>query len=152
MGNVNKKINLLIIGNNLWCINLVNNLNNNDLYNIQYIYTYKDAIKRLRHNSYDILLLQQEYFNYSSIQLSKLSYAMSRPSIILCSSFFKLIIYQVWKNTSQWTNKYSISKQLIHFKKINYKTLCTYIQKIANHKDYIKEITNQINKNIQKDS
>jgi hypothetical protein len=29
MGNVNKKINLLIIGNNLWCINLVNNLNNN---------------------------------------------------------------------------------------------------------------------------
>lgn len=152
MGNVNKKINLLIIGNNLWCINLVNNLNNNQLYNIQYIYTYKDAIKRLRHNSYDILLLQQDYFNYSSIELSKLSYAMSRPSIILCSSIFKLIIYQLWKYTSQWTNTFTISKELIHFKKLNYKYLDKYIQKIVIHTDYIKQITEQINKNIQKNS
>ncbi len=149
MKNVKDKINLLIIGNNLWCIDLANNLNKNQQYNIQYIYTYKDAIRRLRHNSYDILLLQQDYFNYNSIELSKLSYAMSRHSIILCKSLFKIIIYQIWKHTSDWTNKFTIAKQLIHFKKLKYKKLNQYIQQLITNNNLITEITAQIKKNTK---
>lgn len=146
-----KKINLLIIGNNDWCVTLANRLlaEQHQNYNIQYIYTYRQAIKRLRHNSYDILLLQEDYFNYNSIELSKLSYAMSRPSIILCNSLFKILIYQIWKRTSEWTNKFSISKKLIHFKLLNTKKLSDYINQVQHQHDYIKQISNQIQRKVK---
>lgn len=145
-----KKVNLLIIGNNIWCIDLVNRLKLQEKYNIQYIYNYRAAIKRLRHNSYDVLLLQQQYFNYNSVELSKLSYAMSRPSIILCKSYFKMFIYWIWKHTSQWANKHTIAKEIIHFKYLNYKSLDNYIEKILYQHDLIDDITKQIKKAIKK--
>ena len=141
---MNNKINLLIIGYNEWCLNLEKKFKNQQLYHIEFIFNYQDALQRLRHNSYDILLLQQQYFNYNSIQLSQLSYAMSRPSVILCTSYLKLFIYKIWRRYSNWTNKYKISKKLIHIKLINDQNLTQYVTGLVNQIHMIKQVSTQI--------
>lgn len=139
-----KKINLLIIGYNQWCLNLKKRFNNTRLYNIEFIYNYQDALERLRHNSYDILLLEEEYFDYNSIQLSQLSYAMSRPSIILCTSFIKLFIYKLWRKYSDWTNKFTTAKKLIHIKMLNDQQLVSYVNNLIHQSQMIKQVSIQI--------
>lgn len=144
-----KKINLLIIGYNQWCLNLKKRFNNHQLYNIEFIYDYQTALERLRHNSYDILLLEEEYFDYNSIQLSQLSYAMSRPSVILCTSIIKLIIYKIWRKYSDWTNKFAMAKKLIHIKMINDKNLVDYVNALIHQSQLIKQVSLQIRNKIK---
>lgn len=137
------KIALLIIGNKDWCTSYSQQFKDQTKYSYQTISNFKDALKRLQHNSYDILLLQQNYFKYNSIRLSQLSYAMSRPSIILCNSYLKFLIYNFWKKFSDWTNKYSTSKKLIHIKMIDSK-INKYLLKLLHQHDMIKQISEQI--------
>lgn len=146
------KINLLIIGYNEWCLNLKSRFENQQLYNIEFIYNYTDALQRLRHNSYDILLLQEQYFDYNSIQLSQLSYAMSRPSVILCTSKLKWLIYKLWRRYSYWTNKYLTAKKLIHIKLLNDSNLVEYVSNLSHQTELIKQVSKQIRSKIKKNN
>lgn len=108
-------INLLVIGNNPWYNDFIKVLSGLDeKYTIEYIGNIHEANQRLWHNSYDILLLEEEFSKEYTIQLSKMSYAMSRPSIILCKQP-KLFFYNIWKKISNFTNTFITSKQLIYF-------------------------------------
>lgn len=144
METANQKITLLIIGNKDWCTSYSQQFKDSTKYKYQTISNFKDALKRLEHNSYDILLLQQNYFKYNSIRLSQRSYAMSRPSIILCNSYLKYFIYNFWKKFSDWTNKYTTSKKLIHIKMISDSKINKYLIKLLKQHDMIKQISDQI--------
>ena len=79
------------------------------------------ALSRLNHNSYDVLVLQDGFSKYNTIRLSTMAYAMSRPTIILCSNIFKLIYYKFVKHFSYFFRNFKVSKKLIHFRKIGTK-------------------------------
>ena len=79
------------------------------------------ALPRLNHNSYDILILQDGFSKYDTVRLSTMAYAMSRPTIILCSNVFKLIYYRFVKHFSHFFRNFKVSKKLIHFRKIGTK-------------------------------
>lgn len=77
---------------------------------------------------------------------------MSRPSIILCSSRLKLIWYKLWKNLSEFTNRFVTSKKLIYFMLNTDNSILNFILNLSNHDQYFKLITEEIHTNccIQK--
>lgn len=123
----------------------MNNLT--DHYTIEYINDIDVANKRLWHNSYDILLLDEKFSKKYTIDLSKMSFAMSRPSIVLCRNFFTLLSYKLWKALSKFTHRFTTSKQLIFFIDNNNKDLILRLIKTLSHKSQLfylvtKEICN----------
>lgn len=149
MNTKNEKLSLLIIGKQSWCKDYQHNFSNNQKYKCQYIFDYQEALHRLQHNSYDVLLLQEKYFDYKSINLSQLSYAMSRPSVILCSSYFRYFLYKLWRKYSSWTNKYQISKKLIHIKMINDNNLNNYLYTLLPQHNLIKAVSSEIRSKVK---
>jgi hypothetical protein len=116
-------------------------------YTIEYIDDINAANKRLWHNSYDILLLEEKFSNEYTIKLSKMSYAMSRPSIILCENTLKLFMYKVWKRLSKFTNTFITSKKLIFFMGNKDKRIINFISDLANHHQFFDVITKEIYSN-----
>ena len=111
-----KNINLLLIGNKKWYkefIPFLTDLDSN--YTIEYISNIELANARLWHNSYDILVLEESFSKKHTIELSKMSYAMSRPTIIICNNSLKLFLYFIWKHFSDFTSRFITSKKLIYF-------------------------------------
>ena len=142
-------INLLIIGNKDWYESLLDILCDLDeVYTIEFISDIYEANARLWHNSYDILLLEEDFSKKYTIQLSKMSYAMSRPSIILCKNIFKIFFYKLWKTFSKFTNKFLTSRQMILFAKADDKDLLNTISDLAHHHEYFDVITREINSNF----
>ena len=116
----NYKIRILAIGN----IEFINSLNSIflskviDHYGIETISDEKMALKRLNHNSYDILLLEDNFSKFNTIRLSTMAYAMSRPTIIICNSYFKQLYYTIfWKYFSKFCRRFKTSRKLIFFTK-----------------------------------
>lgn len=119
MNTKGKTINLLIIGNKEWYevfSSVLHNLDND--YTIEYISDINVAKQRLWRNSYDILLLEENFSKENTIDLTKMSYAMSRPSIIICDNKIKLWLYWIWKHFSDFTSKFITAKKLIYFLRI----------------------------------
>lgn len=117
-------------------------------YTVEYINDITIANKRLWHNSYDILLLEEQFSKDHTLKLSKMSYAMSRPSIILCNNAVKLYMYKLWKHLSNWTNRFITSKKLIFFIRNNDSNILSVISDLANHHQYFNIITKEICSNI----
>jgi hypothetical protein len=142
-------INLLVIGNKDWYESLLTILCGLDeVYTVEFISDIYEANARLWHNSYDILLLEEEFSKKYTIQLSKMSYAMSRPSIILCKNIFKILLYKFWKKFSKFTNKFVTSRQMIFFARTEDKDLLNTIFDLAHHHQYFDVITSEINSNF----
>ena len=111
----NKKIlNILVVGNQEW-INghkdLIKILQKS--YTIEYKTQIKDALERLWHNSYDILLIDQEFVKQHTIDLTRLAYARSKPSVILCNNIFTSMYYKLWKKFSKVTKTCKTMRQLM---------------------------------------
>lgn len=86
----------------------------------------EEAIARLQHNNYDVLLLQYGFIqNLHSYDLLKMSYAMCKPSIILHNSIINYTIDKLLFRFSTMHKNYIFSKFLINhlydpgFKSIN---------------------------------
>ena len=89
MATVDRNLNILIIGNQDWYNTIQPILAElTEKYTTEYINDIDAANKRLWHNSYDILLLEEKFSRENTINLTKMSYAMSRPSIILCNRIY----------------------------------------------------------------
>lgn len=147
---VKKHINLLVIGNKEWYNSLLTILHNlNEIYTVEYISDIRQANARLWHNSYDILLLEEKFSEAYTIDLSKMSYAMSRPSIILCNNLFKVFCYKLWKKFSIFTNKFTTAQKMIFFAKNNDNTLLDTISDLAHHHQYFELITSEIHSKIE---
>jgi len=111
-----KKVRLLLIGSEEWLKGAIFLLSKNDQYLLETINNERDAIERLSHNSYDILLIDNEFSEtIESIKLAKLAYAMTRPSIIICSSILSYLQSKIWQYLSKFTNTFITSKKLINF-------------------------------------
>lgn len=144
-----KRIRVLAIGKKEW----INNLDNDVLkkldctHTLEIINDEQDALERLTHNSYDILILQDDFSPLQSIHLATLAYAMTRPTLILCNKHFKVFKYIIWKIFSIFTRKYKTSKKLIFFKHYNsnYLNLITFLAK--NHLQYFDMVNKEIQKN-----
>ena len=144
-----KKIRVLAIGKKEW----IGNLDNDVLKKLDCTYTLEiindehDALERLTHNSYDILILQDDFSPLKSIHLATLAYAMTRPTLILCNKNLKVFKYIIWKIFSIFTRKYKTSKKLIFFKNYNsnYLDLITFLAK--NHLQYFDMVNKEIQKN-----
>lgn len=144
-----KRIRVLAIGKIEW----INNLDKDVLTKLDCIHTLEiineesEALERLTHNSYDILILQDDFSPLKSIQLATLAYAMTRPTLILCDSYFKVLKYLLWKIFSVFTRKYKTSKKLIFFKHYNsnYLDLISYLAK--NHLQYFDLVNKEIKEN-----
>jgi hypothetical protein len=63
---------------------------------------------------------------------------MSRPSVILCTSKLKWLIYKLWRRYSYWTNKYTTAKKLIHIKLLNDSNLVEYVSNLSHQTELIK--------------
>lgn len=144
-----KKLNLLIIGNQTWYNQFISDIDIlTKTYNIEYISDINQANKRLWHNSYDILLLEEKFSNEHTIKLTKMSYAMSRPSIIFCNNTIKLLSYKLWKHLSDFTNKFKTSKKLIFFLKNKDKQTVSFINTLSHNHQYLDIITKEIQNNL----
>lgn len=140
-----KTLHILAIGSNKW------NLKIRELcysfipkFEIEFISNINIAKDRLNHNSYDILLIEDEYINRNSIVLSKMAYAMSRPTVIMCNSIFRLVYYYLWKKFAEWPNKFKISKKMIQFKYINNISFLLDKHLIFDSHNNLKNISNEI--------
>lgn len=137
-----KKVNILVIGEQKWQVEhklFFSKLH--QLYTVQYISDVQQAMQRLWHNSYDMLLIQQQFCKQNSIKLSQLSYARSKPSIILCNSIVMQWFYKFWKRFNRFTKVCaSIRKLMYVYRSVN-KNLLQQINTIANsehnHRDVI---------------
>lgn len=141
------KIRILAIGKEEF-INSLESIFLNKLinhYTLESITNEKNALQRLNHNSYDILLLQDGFSKYNTIRLSTMAYAMSRPTIIICNSIIKQVYYMLyWKHFSKFTRRFRTSKKLIFFSMNNSKhsELIKYLA--SNHLQYFEIINNEI--------
>lgn len=142
-----EKIRILAIGNNKF----INSLSQiflaklESAYVLETITDEKTALKRLNHNSYDVLLLQDKFSKYNTIRLSTMAYAMSRPTIIICNSILKQFYYSIlWKHFSKFTRRFKTSKQLIFFSmnNSNHSKLIEYLAE--NHLQYFNIINSEI--------
>jgi hypothetical protein len=145
----NYKIRILAIGN----IEFINSLNSIflskviDHYGIETISDEKMALKRLNHNSYDILLLEDNFSKFNTIRLSTMAYAMSRPTIIICNSYFKQLYYTIfWKYFSKFCRRFKTSRKLIFFTKNNSKHAEMVEHLAKNHLQYFQQINDEITK------
>ncbi len=88
--------------------------NDNPLISVEKISDEEAAFKRLDHNSYDVLLLEDGFVK-NTLDLPIMAYAMTRPSIIICKSIFKLLYYYCWRFFSRFSRNFKLSKILINF-------------------------------------
>lgn len=146
METLNKKLNILIIGNVKWFnhhLYFFNNLQNK--YNIQFIKNIQEANERLWHNNYDMLIIEQDFCKKYTINLSQLSYARSKPSIILCDDFLTQCIFKLWKKFSSLTKSCPTMKKLTYIYYSLDDNLIEQIDRIANlNHDYRNKITKEI--------
>lgn len=144
-----KRIRILAIGEKEWIANLNKDILHNleETYTLEIIINEQEAIERLTHNSYDILILQDDFSPKQSLHLATLAYAMTRPSLILCNSYLKLLMYKFWKVFSKFARKYKISRKLIFFNhyNANYIKLIEYLA--FNHLQYFNEVNAEVKKN-----
>lgn len=118
-------------------------------YSLEFIVDERDALRRLNHNSYDLLLLQDNFTKYGSVRLATMAYAMSRPTIIICNSVFKEFYYFIWKHFSKFSKRFKTAKKLIYFSLIGSKKSKLIVYLIKNHLQYFDEINKEISKSTQ---
>lgn len=144
-----KNIRVLAIGNSQWIAKLDKEILQKleETYTLEIISEEQAAIERLTHNSYDILILQDDFCPKQSIYLATLAYAMTRPSLILCKSYIKLMVYKMWKIFSTFARKYKISRKLIYFNHYNseYIKLIEYLA--FNHLQYFNQVNEEVKNN-----
>lgn len=144
-----KNIRVLAIGNSQWIAKFDKEILQKleETYTLEIITEEHAAIERLTHNSYDILILQDDFCPKQSIYLATLAYAMTRPSLILCKSYIKLMIYKMWKVFSTFARKYKISRKLIYFNHYNseYIKLIEYLA--FNHLQYFNQVNEEVKNN-----
>lgn len=138
---------ILIIGNKEFQDELKSKYLSNLLsckYSLELISEESNALKRLNHNSYDLLLLQDNFTKYGSVRLATMAYAMSRPTIIICKSILKEFYYFIWKHFSKFSHRFKTSRKLIYFSllKENKSKLILYL--IKNHLQYFDKINKEI--------
>ena len=82
-------INVLIVGRESLYRRILFKISHKSNYIFELINTKDEAIQRLQHNNYDILIMQSNGIKgIKPIDLLKMSYAMGKPSIILYNNFF----------------------------------------------------------------
>lgn len=140
------KINILVVGDNKWYnqhLHFFKNLQKK--YNIEYIFNIQQANERLWHNNYDMLLIDQDFCKRYTINLSQLSYARSKPSIILCDCFITQCLFKLWKKFSALTRDCPTMKKLTYiYSNIN-DNLINQIDRIVNlNHNYRNIITKEI--------
>lgn len=143
--NKNTIVKLLVIGHTDWLSKLqqiTNKLTIND--HIQFISDIQQAKKRLWHNSYDILIIQQKFTKQNTIDLSKMAYAMFRPSIVVCDSPFKLLNYTLWQFFSKFSRKYKTFKEINKFTNFSQKEILYWIHYYHINKCDVDLITKEI--------
>lgn len=113
-------------------------------YKFEFISNLNNAISRLDHNSYDVLVIEDDFIKNHSIILSKKAYAMSRPTIILCSSLLRYISYILWKKFDAWPNKFTISKDMIFIKFSNDLSILDNITLLQDCHNNLKKISDEI--------
>ena len=113
-------------------------------YKFAFISDLNNAISRLDHNSYDVLVIEDDFIKNNSITLSKKAYAMSRPTIILCSSLLRYISYILWKKFDAWPNKFTISKDMIFIKLSNDLSILDDITSLQDCHKNLKKISDEI--------
>lgn len=143
----NFKIRILVIGdiefieslNQIFLVKLVQK------FSLETISNEKQALQRLNHNSYDILLLQDGFSKYNTIRLSTMAYAMSRPTIIICKNAIKQIYYSIyWKHFSKFCRRFKTCKKLIFFA-VNDTKHSDLVEYLANnHLQYFETINSEI--------
>ena len=107
-------LNILVVGDEEWIKDhqdLIKILKKS--YTLEYKTEIKDALQRLWHNSYDILLIDQEFVKHYTIDLTKLAYARSKPSVIMCKDIFTTAYYKLWKKFSKMTKTCKTMRQLM---------------------------------------
>ena len=107
-------LNILVVGNQEWIDkhqDLIKILKKS--YTIEYKTQIKDALERLWHNSYDILLIDHQFVKQHTIDLTRLAYARSKPSVILCKNIFSTIYFKLWKKYSKVTKTCKTMRQLM---------------------------------------
>lgn len=115
-------------------------------YTVEYINNIKAARERLWHNSYDVLLLEERLSKKYTLDLSKMAYAMSRPTIIFCSNRLKYYSYLIWKFLSKFTKKHKTSRKLIYCLQNYNKYTSDKISKVTklNTSALLKDVTAEI--------
>ena len=144
-------LNILVVGDQEW-INkhkdLIKILQKS--YTLEYKTKIKDALERLWHNSYDILLIDQEFVNKYTIDLTKLAYARSKPSVILCNNILTTAYYKLWKKFSKMTKTCRTMRQLMFpIKDEKSPEIVHFINKIALVSHQGMNLTQQINIEIK---
>ena len=89
------KLHILIIGNGEWIKKhdaFLKDLSAD--FELQYITNIDEALQRLWHNSYDLLIIEHKFCKQNTIDLTKYSYARSKPSIIVCQNMFVELYYR----------------------------------------------------------
>lgn len=146
---VMKRIRVLAIGKSEWIANFNRDILHQleETYTLEKITSEQKAIERLTHNSYDILILQDDFSPKKSIHLATLAYAMTRPTLILCNNYISLLKYKFWKIFSTFTRRYKLSKKLIFFNHYN----SNYIKLIEflafNHLQYFNQVNDEVKRN-----
>jgi len=111
-----ESIKILIIGKHDWIERLSSKLDKmEETFVIEKIENEDAAVQRLKHNSYNILLIQDQFSKINPIKLASLAYAMTRPSIILCSNRLRYMKFKVWQFCSRFARKFKTSRVLINF-------------------------------------
>ncbi len=141
----NLHLNILVVGSVKWYDTFSKYFKNKTTrYHFEFISELNKAILRLDHNSYDVLIIEDNYIKDNSIKLSKKAYAMSRPTIILCSSFIRYLLYILWKIFDDWPNKFTLSKKMIFIKRINDLTILNNINLLQKCHNNLNEISKEI--------
>ena len=143
-----KKIRILIIGRSLWLNEVKKSFEESSKdYAIEVIEDEDEAISRLTHNSYDILVINEKFSNLNSIELASLAYAMTRPTIITCSNVLSYICYTIWHHFSRFSNRFKTSKKLIYFN-YKFKNINSHIKFLSqNYAQYFNVIKEEIKNN-----
>jgi len=112
---------------------------NNKTVMFELITVEKDAIARLQHNNYDVLLLQYGFLkHFRSYNLLKMSYAMCKPSIIIHNDFVKYFIDTLLFKISSFRKKYIFSPFLIkHIYNPNLKNVKATIINILSKSNHV---------------
>ncbi len=143
-------LNILVVGDQQW-INKHQKLIKilEKTYTIEYKTEINDALERLWHNSYDILLIEHQFVKKYTIDLTKLAYARSKPSVILCQNGLTSMYYNLWKKFSKLTKTCKTMKKLMYPIQQNRDDLVHFINRIAllSHKGM--NLTQQINIEIK---
>lgn len=146
-----QKLNILVVGDQVWIKShqdLIKILQKS--YTIEYKTKIKDALQRLWHNSYDILLIDQNFVKNHTIDLTRMAYARSKPSVILCNNVISSTYYKLWKRFSKMAKACPSMKQLMYpIEDVSGPEVPNIINKIALMSHQGMNLTQQINLEIK---